>query len=458
MKLTPEQQARIGKCVDKLLEAGTDMTKEMMYGVCTLQEKAGKLDDTGHVIGAKEMSDELDLSFAVSSEFIELPGEVEVFRSGKWVDGHGTYFDATPDYVEKIFNNTKELGFIQPLKLNHSDQAQFLESMRAQTGISLPSGGLPAIGYNPVTRTQKNQDGSLSVFGKLTNIPKHLSEIIKNLYRNRSAEIIMAQDGKGGKKEVFSGVSFLGMTRPIITQLAASFGQMFKGENPSMVYSKIDGEIKSFNFSDAAPEGVGDDKQAASQDDGSSAVTTNPNAKEAKVEFCKLTMPDGSVRTFATESEFKTFHQSQIDAAKSGTVPKAQFDALQAQVETNAQAAYFSEIDNDLKSLSVPNDQKKALPPFVVQKLTPILKSIPRALQFSENGKDQSPAKAIVALFAEVGRVGLVDFAEQAIVDGKRQEPKTDAEKAFSESVEAGIFEEKDRAAFIEIFNSKKGA
>lgn len=430
MKLTAEQQARIGKCVDLLIDEKTGMDKGQIYGFCTNLEKQGKLRADGHW-GKTEM-EERELIDALKFEsFAEIKG-LPIFTAGSFHGGKDNYTDTDIDSMVSEFDATKA-DFKRPVKLTHKDSQN--EQTASLGTIDRVYAGI--------------RNGAKTLYADLADIPGKLVQAIKDRrILGHSVEIYPTYKGK---RNVLRALAFLGDDVPEVKGL---------GDLKAYVYGSSDPFI-TINFAEsiAVASATGDDT-AASSEDGSHSTSTNH--KEAKVEFCKLTMPDGSVRTFATEDEFKVYHNSQIEAAKSGTVPKSQFDALQAQVETNAQTAYFAEIDNLVSGLFVKNDKGEALPPFVKDKLIPVLKSIPRTIQFGETGKEQSPVKAIVSIFAEIAKTGLVPLTEQVKTSNDPTKSAdvvkltNEAKKLFSEggAIE-GVTEEKFIAAYID---ANKGA
>lgn len=432
VKLTEQQQARVRKCVDLLIDEKTGMDKGQIYGFCTNLEKQGKLRADGHW-GKTEMEEREMIDALKFERFAEIKG-LPIFQSGSFHGGKDNYTDADIDSMATEFDATRA-DFQRPVKLTHKDE---------QNEQSAALGIIDRV-YSGI------RNGAKTLFADITEIPDKLVQAIRD--RRIIGHSVEIYPQYKGRRNVLRALAFLGDQVPEVKGL---------GDLKSYVYGSDEQFITiNFNESIAAASATGDNKAAASAD--SSTTKQNPiNQQEAKVEFCKLTMPDGSVRTFATEDEFKVYHNSQIEAAKSGTVPKAQFDALQAQVESNAQAAHFAEIDNLITGLFVKNDKGEALPPFVKDKLAPVLKSIPRTIQFGEAGKEQHPAKAIVTIFAEIAKTGLVPLTEQTKSSDEPNKPadlktwEAEAKKLFAEGAAGdGITEAKWVSAYVDLKKSE---
>lgn len=427
MKLTEQAQARIRRCVDNLIDEKTGMSKGQIYGYCTNLEKAGKLDDSGH--WAKEMAESEmieALRFSDESETVDIDN-VELFRSGNWVDGRGLQSSYSADDIRRMVTQRERLGFLPPIKLGHDKQDEFAQSLTEHTGLKFPRGqGLPSLGYAIPTHTKTNPDGSESLFGSLKSIPKKAAILIRNYFKNRSSEILNKVRLSDGTeiRNAFGGVALLGMTTPVLKELASAYGDQCE----PATYSDNSNDVISINFSEFtadSQEHSHEDTEAAPVGDGSN-VNSNQRKESSRVE---------NFKQFATKEEY----DAHVAALKADLVPKSELDALKQRQEQSEQASYFAEIDTKVAGLIKPNEHGKSLPVFVKDKLSPVLKTIPRTSQFGEAGKEVPVIDAIVSIFAEVSKVGLADYRETTGTSGSdHADTSKEAElrKEFRESKE----------------------
>lgn len=382
--------ARITKCVENLKDEKTSMSKEMLYGFCTKLELKGYLDEAGHWKGhgdeAKTMAEvaafleipedkvrSILTSLKEDIQFAEIKG-LPIFKAGTYHDGKSTYSDADIDGMPDAFLASQS-AFLRPVKVTHGGK----ENPLAQGIVEKIYTGI--------------KDGAKHLFADLKNVPEALATAIRE--RRILGHSVEIYPQFQGQKNVVRALAFLGADIPEVKGL---------GDLASYVHSEDPDHIIIEFSADAQASGA--DKEAGSKESGkTNHQSTNQTRKEVPLE---------PFRTFGSQAEFDAFVQGQKAEAVKGFVPQAELDRLKSEQEAAKDATHFSEIESKVKGLMVPNDQKKALPPFVSDKLTSILKSIPRTVQFGEKGKETSTAAAIIDLFAEVKKIGLVDFSESA--------------------------------------------
>lgn len=343
---------------------------------------------------------------------------VEFIRSGSWTDSSGKTVDMTPEMIGTMFANSKKLGFRPPLKLGHSQQSDFQQSLKETTGIAFPSDGLPAIG-NPIPeKVVKNNDGSVSLMGTLERIPKKAVDLVRNHFRNRSAEVLTIPDGKGGKiGPVFGGLALLGWTRPAIKQLAAAFTEapvlsFGAPENSESTFLEATAETKGAmkdDFDTATPGGTsGEDEQKP--------VTTN---MEEPMNGITINGPDGKPVILKTAEEVLAYGENLKAQAIKDMVKKEDYEALQQREAKRAEEVRNGRIEAAFSELRKPV-HGKVLPPVVVDLFENAAKTFKTdedaKVEFSEDGKKTDlTLEATLAKGLELLRsTGLVEFKEIA--------------------------------------------
>lgn len=347
---------------------------------------------------------------------------VEFIRSGKWTDSVGKTVDLTPEMINSMFANSKKLGFRPPLKLGHSEQGEFQQSLKETTGIAFPSDGLPAIG-NPIPeQVTTNADGTLSLMGTLERIPAKAVDLVKNHFRNRSAELLSVPDGKGGKiGPVFGGLALLGWTRPAIKQLAAAFSEVpeytFKSDDCESTFLEASAETAGAmknDFDSASPGGTGGDEQKPE----------NHNTQlEEHMNGITIIGPDGKPVVLKTVEEVNAFAEKVRVEATKDMVKKTDYDALQQREAQRLEEARQARIQALFSEARKPVNGK-ALPPAVVDLFETAAKTFnpegDTKVKFSEDGKetDLTLVEAIAKGLDLVRKTGLIEFKETTASGG----------------------------------------
>jgi hypothetical protein len=384
MKLTEQQQNRIKRCVDNLIDEQTGMDKDQLFGFCTNLEKAGKLDETGH--WGKDR--------AKFAEMIGLP----VFKAGVYHDGKVTVTEADLDEIAANFTATAD-AFKRPVKLTHKDEKNDQNA---------------AMGYIRKVYTAA-VDGVKHLLADLSDVPDTLSKaIVDRRVLDRSIEMYPTFQGK---RNVLRALAFLGDDVPEVKGLP---------DLKNYVYGENEPEHVTIFYSEAVPGGSGQ---------GSTQSTDSINNGEKKpMETIKLTI-NGQVMEFADANAVKAhFTTGLVPASELETLKKRAADA-EAENRKYAVKLAFAEFRK-------PNDKGKVIAPAVVDSAEKLATSLPVEVKFSEaDGKEITGVEMLKGILKTFSETGLVDVTPDKT---KASDPTvatadTELKTVFEENKASGI-------------------
>ncbi len=389
---------------------------------------------------------------------------VELIRSGTWKDSKGRTVNISPDKIKNMFSNSQTLGFRPPIKLGHASQEDFRKSLKESMGLEFPADGLPAVGFSVPTHMKKSDNSQISLMGNLERVPKKAESLVKNYFRNRSAEILTIQDGKGGKiRDVFGGLALLGMTRPAIKQLAYSYSEP---EFSEMKFDEGEPEVDEILLSDPEPE-----QESTSLSESVKSVAKALGIPESEIyELAASRGPENQISeddmegitviqngkqvVLKTPEDVAAFSEGVKTAALAGYVPKSQFEELQAKEQKRAKQAHQTKVKAAFSELRKPNEKGLALPPAVVDMFENVALAAPFdgdeiiEIQFSENGKEENlDLTAALSKGLEMlrGCGGLVAFREESPVSNTQQSGRErELRQEYKGLKQTGVFSEED--------------
>jgi len=408
--------------------------------------------------------------------------DLEFVKSGIWIDSKGKKVGVTNEDIETMFSNSQKLGFKPPLSLGHAQQKEFRESLKKQTKIDFPADGLPALGYPTPKRLVYNENGSISLWGDIEDVPEGAVSTLKNSFGNHSASILQSvTDGSNSNiGAVFGGLSMLGMQRPAILQLARSFSEYEKVDE-DIVHFESNGAdavavVKYYKYKDDQEEdtfhnkivelsekfpGKFNELKAAVKDAVSfkEVLTITSSSKLKKdnkpiqsdrsidMEPIKVIVDNKEV-ILKTEADVLAFSESQTKIKLENYVKKEDYDKLIREEKDRQVAANKSSVESQFSELRNFKKEDQCFPPAVIDRLEKIVQSLPIGsgeIQFSESGKDDVPlGKALVDLVKDACDLGMVDMSEKIV--GGNIDPNDDSStlklKAdFAESKKQGMID-----------------
>ncbi len=383
MKLTEQQQNRIKRCVDNLIDEQTGMDKDQLFGFCTNLEKAGKLDESGHWGKGR----------AKFAEMIGLP----VFKAGVYHDGKVTVTEADLDEMAANFEATAD-AFKRPVKLTHKDAANDQNA---------------AMGYIRRVYTAA-VNGVKHLLADLSDVPDTLSKaIVDRRVLDRSIEMYPTFQGK---RNVLRALAFLGDDVPEVKGLP---------DLKNYVYGENEPEHVTIFYSEAVPGGTGN---------GSQSTDSINNGEKKPMETIKLTI-NGQVMEFADANAVKAhFTTGLVPASELETLKKRAADA-EAENRKNAVKLAFAEFRK-------PTDKGKVIAPAVVNAAEKLATSLPAEVKFSEaDGKEITGIELLKGILKTFSETGLVDVTQDRTLasDPTTTNADTELKTVFEENKASGI-------------------